>query len=160
MQFGSVTLAKARFGQPKLAISGFPAALHLSPRSDPPFAHLPVPGSVPRASSHKVWCFLSDLCGSAGVRGLCVPVRRPVPMHTRTVSSILPFSEQGPRLTGEEWMLILKALSAYQHHESYQPLYEKLRAELSSSQRQRPERWGAVFEWREAAGRCSPQARA
>lgn len=27
-------------------------------------------------------------------------------------------------------MLILKALSAYQHHESYRPLYEKLRDEL------------------------------
>lgn len=51
-------------------------------------------------------------------------------MHSRTVSSIFPFSEKGPRLTAEEWMLILKAISAYQHHESYRPLYEKLRAEL------------------------------
>ena len=51
-------------------------------------------------------------------------------MHSRTVSSIFPFSEKGPSLTAEEWMLILKALSAYQHHESYRPLYEKLRDEL------------------------------
>ena len=51
-------------------------------------------------------------------------------MHSRTVSSIFPFCEKGPRLTAEEWMLILKALSAYQHHESYRPLYEKLRDEL------------------------------
>jgi hypothetical protein len=51
-------------------------------------------------------------------------------MHSRTVSSIFPFSEKGPRLTAEEWMLILKALSAYQHHKAYRPLYEKLRDEL------------------------------
>ncbi len=51
-------------------------------------------------------------------------------MHSRTVSKLFPFSEKGPRLTAGEWMLILKALSAYQHHESYRPLYEKLRDEL------------------------------
>lgn len=51
-------------------------------------------------------------------------------MHSRTVSSIFPFSEKGPGLTAEEWMLILKALSAYQHHKAYRPLYEKLRDEL------------------------------
>lgn len=50
-------------------------------------------------------------------------------MHSRTVSSIFPFCEKGPRLTAEEWMLILKALSAYQHHKAYRPLYEKLRDE-------------------------------
>ena len=32
-------------------------------------------------------------------------------MHSRTVSSIFPFSEKEARLTAEEWMLILKALS-------------------------------------------------
>lgn len=51
-------------------------------------------------------------------------------MHSRTVSKLFPFSAKGPRLTAGEWMLILKALSAYQHHESYRPLYEKLRDEL------------------------------
>ena len=51
-------------------------------------------------------------------------------MHSRTVSSIFPFYEKGPRLTAEEWMLILKALSAYQHQKAYRPLYEKLRDEL------------------------------
>lgn len=51
-------------------------------------------------------------------------------MHSRTVSSIFPFSEKGPHLTAEEWMLILKALSAYQHHEAYRPLYKKLWDEL------------------------------
>lgn len=51
-------------------------------------------------------------------------------MHSRTLQRIFPFSEKGPHLTAEEWMLILKALSAYQHYESYRPLYEKLRDEL------------------------------
>ena len=51
-------------------------------------------------------------------------------MHSRTVSSIFPYSEKEPTLTAEEWMLILKALSAYQHHEAYRSLYEKLRDEL------------------------------
>lgn len=51
-------------------------------------------------------------------------------MHSRIVSSIFPFCEKGPRLTAEEWMLILKALSAYQHQKAYRPLYEKLRDEL------------------------------
>jgi len=51
-------------------------------------------------------------------------------MHSRTVSSIFPFSEKEPCFTVEEWMLILKALSAYQHHEEYRSLYEKLRDEL------------------------------
>ena len=43
---------------------------------------------------------------------------------------MFPFPEKGPHLTAEEWMLILEALSTYQHHKVYRPLYERLRAEL------------------------------
>ena len=31
-----------------------------------------------------------------------------------------------PRLTAYEWELILQALSAYQHHNDFRELYEKL----------------------------------
>ena len=51
-------------------------------------------------------------------------------MHFHTIPSMFPFPEKGPHLTAEEWMLILEALSTYQHHKVYRPLYEKLRAEL------------------------------
>ena len=32
----------------------------------------------------------------------------------------------GLHLTVQEWALIVKALSAYQHNQTYRPLYEKL----------------------------------
>ena len=35
------------------------------------------------------------------------------------------------RLTAEEWTMIVGALSAYQHNQSYRPLYEKLVAQTS-----------------------------
>lgn len=36
-----------------------------------------------------------------------------------------------PRLTAEEWKLIVSALSAYKHNQTYRPLYEKLAAKAS-----------------------------
>ena len=35
------------------------------------------------------------------------------------------------RLTAEEWKLIVSALRAYQHNQTYRPLYEKLAAQTS-----------------------------
>jgi len=35
-----------------------------------------------------------------------------------------------PRLTAEEWMMILEALRAYQHNQEYRALYEKLAARV------------------------------
>lgn len=37
----------------------------------------------------------------------------------------------GLHLTGQEWALIVRALSAYQHNQTYRPLYEKLVARTS-----------------------------
>ncbi|WP_313138177.1 hypothetical protein [Paracoccus jeotgali] len=33
------------------------------------------------------------------------------------------------RLTPEEWLLLVNALQAYQHNETYRPLYEKFEAQ-------------------------------
>ena len=51
-------------------------------------------------------------------------------MFSRPRHRICPASAEGPHLTPEEWVLILDALSAYQHNQAYLPLYEKLLAEL------------------------------
>ena len=42
-----------------------------------------------------------------------------------------PVPSAALRLTAEEWELIVGALSAYQHNQSYLPLYEKLVAQTS-----------------------------
>lgn len=55
-------------------------------------------------------------------------------MFSRPHHWIFPTSAESPHLTGEEWVLILDALSAYQHNEAYLPLYEKLLAELPAAQ--------------------------
>ena len=55
-------------------------------------------------------------------------------MFSRPRHRISPASAEGPYLTGEEWVLILDALSAYQHNKAYLPLYEKLLAELPAAQ--------------------------
>lgn len=55
-------------------------------------------------------------------------------MFSRPRHKICSATPEGPHLTGEEWALILDALSAYQHNDVYLPLYEKLLAELPASQ--------------------------
>ena len=43
----------------------------------------------------------------------------------------VPAPSVAPRLTAEEWKLIVSALSAYQHNQTYRPLYEKLAAQTN-----------------------------
>jgi uncharacterized protein YoaH (UPF0181 family) len=44
-----------------------------------------------------------------------------------------PSSGEAILLTAEEWRLILQALSAYQHHEDFRALYEKLASRQTRS---------------------------
>lgn len=55
-------------------------------------------------------------------------------MFSRPRHRICSATSEGLHLTSEEWVLILDALSAYQHNDAYLPLYEKLLAELPASQ--------------------------
>lgn len=52
-----------------------------------------------------------------------MPATSPRPIHAPRASSAY---QAGPRLTAEDWALILAALSAYKHNAAYRDLYEKL----------------------------------
>lgn len=52
-------------------------------------------------------------------------------MNSRSLLSNAPFvasslSGEALRLSAEEWALIVGALRAYQHNNTYRPLYEKI----------------------------------
>lgn len=51
---------------------------------------------------------------------------RKLKMHSRQHQPSSPFYDPKRRLTAEEWALIMGALRAYQHNETYRALYEKL----------------------------------
>lgn len=130
MQSGSVTLAKARFDQPGWRSTAFRLRYTSPPGQTRPLLTCQSQARFPSCHHTKLGAFCLTFAARQAFGAFAFPSKGPVPMHSRTVSSIFPFSEKGPRLTAEEWMLILQAMSAYQHHESYRALYEKLRAEL------------------------------
>jgi len=47
-------------------------------------------------------------------------------LQTNTPSLVFRAPSAGVRLTAQEWEMIVGALSAYQHNQTYRPLYEKL----------------------------------
>lgn len=52
-------------------------------------------------------------------------------LPTSLPSFVFRSPPSGLHLTGQEWALIVRALSAYQHNQTYRPLYEKLVARTS-----------------------------
>ena len=67
--------------------------------------------------------------------GRCIstPGKKLISRQLQTNSPYRPCPAPSPalRLTAEEWKMIVSALSAYQHHQTYRPLYEKLAAQTS-----------------------------
>lgn len=51
--------------------------------------------------------------------------------HVQLKPLASPVLAEEPALTHEEWKLVLKALSAYQHHTEFRTVYEKLRKVVS-----------------------------
>ena len=54
-------------------------------------------------------------------------------LQTNSPYRSCPAPSAGLRLTAEEWKLIVSALSAYQHNQTYRPLYEKLTGKASQA---------------------------
>ena len=52
-------------------------------------------------------------------------------LQTNSPYRPVPAPSAALRLTAEEWKLIVSALSAYQHNQTYRPLYEKLAAQTN-----------------------------
>lgn len=49
-----------------------------------------------------------------------------LPLRPGPIVSVSRACAPGPRLTAEEWKLILEALSAYRHNATYRDLHDKL----------------------------------
>lgn len=68
-------------------------------------------------------------------RYISAPEKKLISRQLQTSSPYLAFRapSAGLRLTPEEWKLIVSALSAYQHNQTYRPLYEKLTGKASQA---------------------------